>query len=292
VSISGISSDEPTLRVKFVNNTLNGGGIEGVDAQDITLANNTINAGSKGPIATFRGNYDLLRIESNKVIASGAERPAIGVALRDGAPTGAWILNNHIETPGDGISIIDPGSHFEIRGNRIFGNGEFVGIAVRLATATLGVHRDFKISGNTTANFGKAGIQLSTFNTSERYEGVAIEGNEIYVEGEAPSGSAGIRLGKPGGGTGRWLIHAVVAGNRISDNIELEIDRHQTVPFVAVAGNPGGRAIFEGDGSPEGVVDASFGSLFLRVDVESETALFLKQSGVGATGWVEVLTGP
>ena len=291
VSISGISGDDPTRRIKFTNNTLRGGGIEGVDAQEVTLANNTIATGSRGAIVTFRG-IDLLRIESNKIVAAGTERPAIIVALRKGAPTGAWIENNHIETPGGGISVIDPGSNFEIRGNRMFGNGQFVGITVTLATATLGVHRDFKISGNTIANFVKAGIQLSTFNTSERFEGVAIDGNEIYIEGEAPSGSAGIRLGKPGGGAARWLIHAVVAGNRISDNIELKIDRHRpTVPFITVAGNPGGRAVFEGDGSPEGVLAAPFGSLFVRIDAEAETALYLKQSGLGETGWVEILTG-
>jgi len=37
-------------------------------------------------------------------------------------------------------------------------------------------------------------------------------------------------------------------------------------------------------------VPAPFGSLFVRVDAESETALYLKRSGVGTTGWVEVLT--
>jgi hypothetical protein len=294
VSISGISGDDPTRRIKFVNNTVTGGGVEGVDAQDVTLAQNTISAGSKGPIATFRGNYERLRIERNKIVATGVGRPAIVVAFLDGfAPNGAWIEDNHIETPGDGISLIDPGSNVDIRGNRIFGGGAFVGIRVRLNAATLGVHRDFKISGNTIANFGKAGIHFSTFSTSERFEGVAIEGNEVYVEGQAPSGTAGIALAKPGNGTARWLVHAVVAENRISDSIGLKIDRDRaTVPFITVAGNPGARAIFEGDGSPEGLVAAPFGSLFLRVDADPETALFLKQSGLGVTGWVEVLTRP
>jgi hypothetical protein len=292
VSISGISGADPTRRVQFTNNTVSGGGMESTDAEDVTLAHNTITSGSRGPIVNLRGNYDRLRIESNKIVATGVERAAIRIALLQGfAPSGVWIENNHIETPGDGISITDPGSHFTIRGNRIFGSGDFVGILVGSTTATVGVHRDFKISGNTIANFTDAGIQLSTFKTSERFEGVTIDGNEIYIEGEAPSGVAGIRLRKPGSGTDRWLVHAVVAENRISDNIERAIDRDRpTVPFIAVAGNPGGRAVFEGDGSPEGVVPAPFGSLFVRVDAESETALHLKQSGIGATGWVEVLT--
>jgi hypothetical protein len=69
------------------------------------------------------------------------------------------------------------------------------------------------------------------------------------------------------GGTDRWLEHALVTGNRISNNFQLKIDRHRpTVPFVAVSGNPGSRAVFEGDGSPEGIVAAPFGSLFMRID--------------------------
>jgi Right handed beta helix region len=198
-------------------------------------------------------------------VAAGAERAAIRIALLQGfAPSGVWIEDNHIETPGDGISITNPGSHFTIRGNRIFGSGNFTGILVGATSATVGVHRDFKISGNTLANFTDAGIQLSTFRTSERFDGVTIDGNEIYIDGEA-GGAAGIRLRKPGSGTTRWLVRALLAENRISENIQLPIDRHtQTVPFIAVAGNPGSRAVFEGDGSPEGVVPAPFGSLFVR----------------------------
>jgi hypothetical protein len=141
------------------------------------------------------------------------------------------------------------------------------------------------------AEFTKAGIQLVTFNTSERFEGVALEGNEIYVTGVVPTGAAAIRFPKPGGGTGRWLVHALVAGNRISDNFQLKIDRDRpTVPFVAVSGNPGARAVFEGDGSPEGVVTAPFGSLFMRIDAATEAALYLKRSGDAETGWVAVAT--
>jgi Right handed beta helix region len=233
--------------VRFVNNTVRGGGIEGVDAVEVTLAHNTIVTGEIGATATFRGKYDSLRIESNRIIVPGVQRPAVRVAERKGfTSSGVWIVDNHIETPGDGIFITSPGSHFEIRGNRIFGaGGNFFGIVVGLASATAGIHRDFKILGNTVAEFTKAGIQLSTFNTSEHFEGVAVEDNEIYVTGPVPSTAAAIHFPKPGGGTDRWLVHALVTGNRISNNFQLKIDRHRpTVPFVAVSGNPGSRAVF------------------------------------------------
>jgi hypothetical protein len=293
VSISGISGDDPTRRVRFANNTLSGGSIGGVDAVDVTIAHNTIETGDREPAATFRGNYDSLRIESNRIVVPGVQRPAIQIAELNGfTSNNVWIVDNQIETPGDGIFITNPGNHFEIRGNQIFGaGGNFFGIVVVLASHTAGVHRDFKILGNTVGEFTKVGIQLSTFNTSERFEGVAVEGNEIYVTGAVPSDAAAIRFAKPGGGTGRWLVHAVVAGNRISDNFQLKIDRHApTVPFVAVSGNPGARAVYEGDGSPEGLVAAPFGSLFMRIDLASDTALYLKRSGDAETGWVAIAT--
>ena len=43
--ISGKAGQDPTLRVKFINNTVQGGGIGAVNAQDVTVANNTISGG-------------------------------------------------------------------------------------------------------------------------------------------------------------------------------------------------------------------------------------------------------
>lgn len=42
--------------------------------------------------------------------------------------------------------------------------------------------------------------------------------------------------------------------------------------------------IYSGSGSPEGVITANVGSLYLRTD--AATALWVKQTGTGATGWV------
>ncbi len=41
-----------------------------------------------------------------------------------------------------------------------------------------------------------------------------------------------------------------------------------------------------GAGSPEGVVDAAIGSLYLRTDGGVGTTLYIKESGTGNTGWV------
>lgn len=47
-----------------------------------------------------------------------------------------------------------------------------------------------------------------------------------------------------------------------------------------------GPTIWAGSGSPESVVTAGVGSLFLRLDGGAGTSLYVKQSGSGNTGWV------
>lgn len=47
-----------------------------------------------------------------------------------------------------------------------------------------------------------------------------------------------------------------------------------------------GGQIIRGSGSPEGVVTANVGSLFIRSDGGAGTALYVKESGAGNTGWV------
>ncbi len=49
-----------------------------------------------------------------------------------------------------------------------------------------------------------------------------------------------------------------------------------------------GSNIYCGSGSPETVVTAPVGSMFLRTDGSSTTALYLKASGTGNTGWLAV----
>lgn len=44
--------------------------------------------------------------------------------------------------------------------------------------------------------------------------------------------------------------------------------------------------IYSGFDSPEGVVIADVGSMYLRTDGGAGTSLYIKESGSGETGWV------
>jgi hypothetical protein len=47
-----------------------------------------------------------------------------------------------------------------------------------------------------------------------------------------------------------------------------------------------GTAPLRGAGSPEGAVTSPVGSIYLRTDGGAATTLYVKESGIGATGWV------
>jgi len=232
------------------------------------------------------------------VAAVDGQQDGIRLAALDGfGASGVRISGNEIEAAGIGISLVDVGSHVEVRGNRILGQGAAMGIMVTLtsppdgAVPTVEVHRDVRVVSNTITNFGDAGIHIRTANTLNRFDGLEIRANEIDVDAAAGlNGLVGIRISPPGHGADRWLTRAVVSENRIAEAVEVKIQRHgPTVPFLAISGNPGARAVFEGDGNPNGTgVVAPPGSLFLRVDEETSAALYIKASGTGGTGWVEM----
>lgn len=52
-----------------------------------------------------------------------------------------------------------------------------------------------------------------------------------------------------------------------------------------------GQRVATGAGSPEGVVTAPIGSLYLRSDGSTNTAVYIKETGSGNTGWVAIGSG-
>lgn len=48
----------------------------------------------------------------------------------------------------------------------------------------------------------------------------------------------------------------------------------------------GGLTLKAGTGSPESVVTAPVGSVFLRTNGGANTTLYVKESGTGNTGWI------
>lgn len=67
-------------------------------------------------------------------------------------------------------------------------------------------------------------------------------------------------------------------------------DTSGSVPTIDMRSDAGTSLtkIFSGSGTPEGVVTANVGSLFMRTDGGAGTTLYVKESGTGNTGWAGV----
>lgn len=64
-----------------------------------------------------------------------------------------------------------------------------------------------------------------------------------------------------------------------------ELNRMLQFLFENMVGDGDTVRAFKGYGSPESVVSASVGSIYLRLDGGATTTLYVKTSGTGATGW-------
>lgn len=129
------------------------------------------------------------------------------------------------------------------------------------------------------------------------------------VEGDRGGGSVrwGINFapGSSGGGTS-----IIIMGNRgtgvASKGVSIPAGTYGTPPVVignsfpgasaplslgaatpvAVGGNDGSTRLFTGSGTPESVVTAPIGSIYMRTDGGAATSMYVKESGTSNTGWV------
>ena len=83
-------------------------------------------------------------------------------------------------------------------------------------------------------------------------------------------------------------IQAVNNINLGCDNITFGLGASDLVQFQAekILFDGGSVFVMAGNGTPEGVVTANVGSLFLRQNGGAGTTLYVKESGAGNTGWV------
>jgi len=80
------------------------------------------------------------------------------------------------------------------------------------------------------------------------------------------------------------ILSLVSDGSASGPGLTIDQSDNVAIPNGSLAiGTP---TISSGTGSPEGVVTAPIGSLFMRSDGGAITSLYVKESGTGNTGWV------
>jgi hypothetical protein len=86
-------------------------------------------------------------------------------------------------------------------------------------------------------------------------------------------------------GTGAWGPGIVVRNNDVVGSVPAYVQGAASISGYRENGNSWNPTIIPGSGSPEGVVAAPVGSLFVRIDGSLSATLYVKENGAGATGW-------
>jgi Pectate lyase superfamily protein len=200
-----------------------------------------------------------------------------------------------------------------IAGNHIYAETRTIGINVE--SALNAIIKDNTIRLNTQGDTGKSGA-ISVRATISPMASVTISGNHISAMPGSGTWISGVTMDcnsqniqsiAVGGGAvndctnpfifaegpGVFETPPVILPGTAEDG-STPIVPPASVPWVMLGGL-GGKAgftsslhpgIYWGKGSPEGVLAAGIGSLALRADGGNHTALYIKESGTGKTGWV------
>lgn len=157
---------------------------------------------------------------------------------------------------------------------------------------------NIRIDGNTISSTDANGNVVIDTNGNGL---VQVPGNIQIVNGGMTVYAADEEKAQIAGGAGgmlfavdtdlRWYNDADIS----SGSADTGLKRVAAAALQGTAGAAGNLAsfrltptvgIYQATGSPEGAVTAGIGSLFLRTDGGAGTSLYVKESGVGNTGWV------
>lgn len=219
--------------------------------------------------------------------------PVIEALKATGAPTRFGIksnlLINEIATSSL-IALVDC-ARFQVSNNECrssdAGATAIDGIDIQAVTVAL---VDAMITGNqVTAAAG-------TFRSAIRLlaNGANVSGSVLMGGNQANQLDVGVRY-EIGGGGGNFTGSVILQGNNALNAATADfanVNGSAVIPRVGFNAGTLGANLYEGDGSPEGVVTARIGSMYLRRDGGQATAVYYKEAGTGNTGWIGIGGAP
>ncbi len=218
VSLSGISPDRPSRRIRFAHNTLTGGSLGGAHTEQLTLRGNTIDAGSAdltGAMIRLHGRCVDLQLDGNRILAAGQQADGISIS---GNAERLTVVDNDISTAGIGIDVTARGEDAEVGRNQVHGGNQRPGIRVLTVGGT--THHGIRVADNIVLDFAGAGIIIGPGQPPDMLGNPVIIGNAIEHQGEEPPPTlVGIDLIRP---ENQW-VDPVVVDNQIDAAIPIQI---------------------------------------------------------------------
>lgn len=255
-----------------------------------TFANNILTSGafasSDAAIRIF-GNVSYLPVHGNIVVRDSGSSigPCLSLERSGTSPTIVRIGRNilHNDKVGANLITVVDCTRFSI-GDNILHVADATGTvyAIDIQAATLALTDALVGPGNqfhTAAGSLDACVRL--FSNGAAISDVSVIGNQGDNCDYGVRAEGGTFNGQFLHGTNNWDAS-------VGDLEQVGVAIRPNIGFnVGTAGTVGPQCRY-GTGSPEGVISARIGSLYLRTDGGQATTLYYKESGSGTTGWVGV----
>ena len=300
------SSKFVTIRNNYLHNVL--GGMGNADNEAIytkglfsTIDGNTVVNCSRGEACLIikgssretnpiNGSFGS-RITNNTVIARDGFVPSTYAIRVSGSD--AIVEGNQVENWSQGIEI--SGDYNWVRNNRLRlnANNSDGKQAVRLVRSS-----NILIENNECPGMGENGGNEMFLRIRLECQNIVVRANTV----DMASGSGGAVLIQAD--PGDEVKDIEIIGNKFLGNVRsgLNWSGDGTVSDVVWENNQDNgydwyeirdtlypvvrRGTISGTGSPEGVVAAPVGTIYIRLDGGADTTLYVKESGTGNTGWV------
>jgi parallel beta-helix repeat protein len=250
--------------------------------EDLQISGNHIRRAYRGIWVT--GGNGIAVSCSGNVIVDSLER---GILYGDGSATYTFtscaVTGNTIDDVEVSGIVLENPSYCTISGN-----------VVRDVAGSAASGRGIQLAGTGDYNIIQ-GNALDGVTTSAQYGIFVVTTYTTIVGNTVTRFLMGIQgSGAPLAGT--VIANNIFRGNTVDSGLAgvdhffvMNYVGDQTTPMVLKnfkLVNSAGSEVHTGTGSPEGVVTAPIGSLFLRQNGGAGTSLYVKESGVGNTGWV------
>lgn len=237
-------------------------GIE-VSGARTTVSGNTVSNAKQGVIVSGNINYDNLCITGNRIQSTDS---GIRLQIASGyTGRNISITGNNLTVGLRGVYTTRDITNLTVSGNVIVGPGSGTANSRGFYSETPEVNAYIFVQGNTVVGFERAFSVY--YATAQAINKLYATGNNIAND-TTSSSRTWVFEGLASMGTDVILAwgptNAGFRENYLDGNIKFNI----------------------ATGTPEGVVTAAVGSLYLRSNGGANTTLYVKESGTGNTGWV------
>jgi hypothetical protein len=290
VRIEG-NSTTPSTKITFAQNTVLGGFVTTSGVTYSVLDRNVITSGSfasSDPVWKISGNTNYQVVTGNMILRESGSSVGVNISVEKATSSPAFVrvgrnmlLND--TTGGGFVKVVDApkcsvGSNICHSAN---GAGAY-GIDVQAVTTAA---TDILVGpGNQfTAAAGSFASCIRLLANGANVSDISVVGNQ------GDNTDFALRLESISGSFNGQLMFSNNNVNAATGDIQqVGVTVRPRIGFNGGSSGTVGPQLFQGTGTPEAVISARIGSMYLRTDGGQASVVYYKETGTGNTGWVAI----